>query len=501
MPQKIVMHFGISIAFFFLALNFCLSVSERCEKDLDTHNSLLIVIRSQANEYHNRIAEENKRTLDLQADNYSHKVKVILTHQEWPVESSWAILPILPSIAKQYGHKYNWIMFMEDTTNVDLTFLVQKVLAKHDFNEEIYLGRCLVDREITIIHHFAFHQGGIEQFHYPDFQAGWIMSNSLLKKIAEFQNSEENESRPDFQIDLQHEIAMYLRKKIKVNLTCSDHLCGNIDSDENCVTWVDYEIADNCGASITLDDILISVKTTQKFHSTRVGIVKKTWGKYVKNILYYSNITDSSIPTIDCGVPNTVMGHCGKMEVIINDAHHKKNLKKFKYLVIADDDSIIGLSQLVKLLNCYKPNIPLVLGERYGFGLSSGNGYSYITGGGSMVMSRGAINSWVKNNCKCPSISTPDDMYLGQCFSALVGIPVTHSPRFHQARPQDYSIGYLSNLQPVSFHKHWEVDPIKVYEEYFAADDKAAFDLKRKEALNENNDMESSLKNNNKDEL
>jgi len=144
-------------------------------------------------------------------------------------------------------------------------------------------------------------------------------------------------------------------------------------------------------------------------------------------------------------------------------------------LVIADDDSIIGLTQLVKLLNCYKPSIPVVLGERYGFGLNSGHGYGYITGGGGMVMSRSAINAWIENDCQCPSIDTPDDMILGQCFSGVVGIPVIHSPRFHQARPEDYSVGYITNLQPVSFHKHWEVDPIKVYETYFAADDHAEF--------------------------
>ena len=165
------------------------------------------------------------------------------------------------------------------------------------------------------------------------------------------------------------------------------------------------------------------------------------------------------------------------MEVIIRQAFEKENLNTFPWLVIADDDSIIGLSALVKLLNCYNSDDPIVLGERYGYGLTSARGYSYITGGGSMVMSRGAIKAWVEKDCRCHTIDSPDDMVLGQCFSYSVGAPVVHSPRFHQARPQDYSDGYLQNLQPVSFHKHYEIDPIKIYEKYFAKNDDAAFTI------------------------
>jgi len=32
-----------------------------------------------------------------------------------------------------------------------------------------------------------------------------------------------------------------------------------------------------------------------------------------------------------------------------------------------------------------------------------------------------------------------------------------------QARPDDYSEGYLSRQIPVSFHKHWNCDPRQIY--------------------------------------
>ena len=442
--------------------NFCLA-----------NESLLVIVRSQTNGYHQRLATENKARLDVQIKKHDLNVDVAIMHELWNVEYAWTVLPLLSDISEKFSSKYNWIMFIEDITKVDVIHLMNNVLSKYNANEEQYIGRCLFDKDSTIIHHYAFFNGKVREFKYPDFHAGWIISKALLQKIGSTWDSSKIPS--DFQIDIQHEIAMYLDKTFSIKMTCENQICGG-NLDKNCATWVDYAVPD-CGTKIALDNVLVSVKTTKKFHDNRVQIVKKTWGKYPKHIIYYSNVTEPEIPTIDCGVPNTVRGHCGKMEVIIRQAFEKENLNTFPWLVIADDDSIIGLSALVKLLNCYNSDDPIVLGERYGYGLTSARGYSYITGGGSMVMSRGAIKAWVEKDCRCHTIDSPDDMVLGQCFSYSVGAPVVHSPRFHQARPQDYSDGYLQNLQPVSFHKHYEIDPIKVYEKYFAKNDDAAFTI------------------------
>ena len=90
---------------------------------------------------------------------------------------------------------------------------------------------------------------------------------------------------------------------------------------------------------------------------------------------------------------------------------------------------------------------------------ANGKGYNYITGGGGIVMNRAAAKSLA--SCPCPSEDTPDDMHLGMCARRL-GIPVLHSGRMFQARPPDYPKALLAFRKPVSFHKHWEIDPIKV---------------------------------------
>lgn len=48
-----------------------------------------------------------------------------------------------------------------------------------------------------------------------------------------------------------------------------------------------------------------------------------------------------------------------------------------------------------------------------------------------MVFSREAVVRLLDSGCKCYSNDAPDDMVLGMCLNAL-GLPVTHSPLFHQ---------------------------------------------------------------------
>jgi hypothetical protein len=66
-------------------------------------------------------------------------------------------------------------------------------------------------------------------------------------------------------------------------------------------------------------------------------------------------------------------------------------------------------------------------GEKYGYGLTQPYGYSFITGGGGMILSRGGLDSLIvcvhwslrkaqssqADGCACQSIDDPDDMWLG----------------------------------------------------------------------------------------
>ncbi|XP_029767841.1 beta-1,3-glucosyltransferase [Terrapene carolina triunguis] len=237
-----------------------------------------------------------------------------------------------------------------------------------------------------------------------------------------------------------------------------------------------------CGDPVKKEDIFVAVKTCRKFHRDRIPIVKQTWEGEATLVEYYSDYAETSIPTIDLGVPNTERGHCGKTFAIL-ERFLNHSSSKTPWLVIVDDDTLISIFRLRKLLSCYDPNEPVFLGERYGYGLGTG-GYSYITGGGGMVFSREAIQKLLASKCHCYSNDAPDDMVLGMCFSGL-GIPITHCPLFHQARPMDYPKDYLAHQIPISFHKHWNVDPVKVYFTWLAPKMEDSFTEKKQRRIRE----------------
>ncbi|KAM4627289.1 beta 3-glucosyltransferase a [Polymixia lowei] len=428
---------------------------------------IVFVIQSQSNSFHVGQAERRRADLLEQARILTeNSPMVLLLHSLSDNEGDWSILPLLPYLSNSFGKNSSWIVFLEEETNVKMTKLVE-VLTKFDRRKEWFLGKPLHDEESTIIHHYAFAENP-SVFKYPDFTAAWVLSMPLVVRLANKVRDEPLKS--DFTIDLKHEVALYIWESGKgPHLTAVPELCTvPEDSPEaqDCATTL-CSPPPSCGEPVNKEDIFVAVKTCMKFHSERVPVVKKTWEKDASFLEYYSDHADPSIPTINLGVPNTERGHCGKTFAILK-RFISNAVPKTNWLLIVDDDTLISLSRLQVLLSCYDPLEPLCLGERYGYGLSQG-GYSYITGGGGMVFSREAVVRLLKSGCKCYSDDAPDDMVLGMCLNAL-GLPVTHSPLFHQARPDDYARDFLAHQVPISFHKHWNIDPIAVFNKWLKED-------------------------------
>ncbi|XP_048197510.1 beta-1,3-glucosyltransferase isoform X1 [Perognathus longimembris pacificus] len=432
------------------------SNSEMKRKNGIDLKDIVFVIQSQSNSFHATRAEKLRKSILKQAANLTQELpRVLLLHQLIKQEGAWTILPLLPHFSVTYSRNSSWIFFCEEDTRIQIPKLL-KILRKYDWSKEWFLGKALYDEESTIIHHYAFSENPTV-FKYPDFAAGWALSLPLVNKLAKRLRSESLKS--DFTIDLKHEIALYIWDKGRgAPLTPMAEFCTE-DVDPGCATTF-HSFLPLCGKPVKKEDIFVAVKTCKKFHGDRIPIVKQTWEEEAPLIEYYSDYAESSIPTVDLGVPNTDRGHCGKtfaiLERFLNNSHDK-----VAWLVIVDDDTLISISRLRHLLSCYDSSEPVFLGERYGYGLGTG-GYSYVTGGGGMVFSREAIRRLLASKCRCYSNDAPDDMVLGMCFSGL-DIPVTHSPLFHQARPVDYPKDYLSHQIPISFHKHWNIDPVKVY--------------------------------------
>ncbi|XP_068678836.1 beta-1,3-glucosyltransferase-like isoform X2 [Montipora foliosa] len=441
------------------------SVKNETEIPVTGLKDLVIIVRSQHSSFHVKKAKAMREDLSEQAEAMGEKdhLELKMMHEEWAPFGAWTVIPIINSLAGKYGNNKHWIFFCEGETSINLPGLVQ-VLGKHDARKELFLGHAIQDQQAAIIHHFAFYEDP-SQFSFPDFAAGWALSvpllNSLSKRLHAFP------PQADFTIDVQHEVAMFIRDEGRGTLlTDVPEFCtSQLKDQRDCVTSL-ISSAPECG-DISLDHIFFAVKTTKKYHSDRVPIVQKTVGKYAKHIVYYSETADPSIPTEDIGVPNTERGHCAKLEAIINRAVTDPRAVDKLWLVVLDDDTIMSVPRLQKLLSCYDPNEVTLLGERYGYGLTAGYGYEYITGGGSMILSRAGIEALLNSDCHCWEPDSPDDMWLGNCFRRL-GVPLIHSPAFHQAKPNEYVPSLLAHQNPVSFHKHNDLDPLTVYEQYLS---------------------------------
>nr|XP_040038256.1 beta-1,3-glucosyltransferase [Gasterosteus aculeatus aculeatus] len=415
-------------------------------------SDVVLVIQSQRNSFHARRAGERKvEILQRAAELGQGAPVVLLLHELSTFERDWSILPLLPNLSATYGLSASWFFFLEEQTSVTLAKLLQ-VLNRYQVQEEWFLGKRLHDNEPSIIHHYAFSEDP-GSFSYPDPAAGWALSSLLLRRLAE--RIQHMQPKSDFTIDLKHEIALYIWEDGNgPKLTAVPEFCT--ETRENCATTFTTYLP-HCGSPVSRKEVFVAVKTCKKFHSQRVPVVKATWEKDAGFIEYYSDVADASIPTIAVGVPNTERGHCGKTFAILK-RFLSNAVPKTDWLLVVDDDTLISLPRLRRLLRCYDPKEAVSLGERYGYSLHL-NGYSYTTGGAGMVLSRAAVSLLASSGCRCHDDDAPDDMVLGRCLTSL-GVPITHSPLFHQARPQDYS---ETLEQAVSFHKHWNIDPVTVY--------------------------------------
>ena len=167
--------------------------------------------------------------------------------------------------------------------------------------------------------------------------------------------------------------------------------------------------------------------------------------------------------------------HCAKAFAILQWLHKEHPGKKWYF--IADDDTVLGVDRLLRLLRTYNSSEPLFIGERYGLGRTGANwekgwatGNDYVTMGGGVVYSGAALRAFVAcRDCRCMRPDEPDDMAIGFLMSNRVDPPVrvTHEEGFHQARPHEYHPTVLQHQDSmVSFHRFDVENAAALHQEY-----------------------------------
>ncbi|KAH7959394.1 hypothetical protein HPB49_010802 [Dermacentor silvarum] len=343
---------------------------------------------------------------------------VYLLHKQWPdVAGAWTVFPLIKRLEMLHREDGRWFFFCDDTTGVELSLLHKALRRLNSTQEAQFVGHALWDEETTIVHHFD----DPRSLAYPDLSAGMALSEAAMQRVAE---ALDVASPEDFSIDRQYEAQL-----------------------------------------VPKEALTVAVKTCSQFHKDRVPVIKATWAGDAHRVLFFSDVEDDRVPTVTVGVANVERGHCAKTMAILR--HVVSHGLLARWLLVADDDTLISIPRLLDLLSCFDWEDDVALGERYGFGAATGRGYDYLTGGSGMVFSRKTVERIINSPCSCSKADSPDDMTLGVCLKQL-GVPITHSPLFHQARPDDYSRQLLSHQRPISFHKFWMMDPFAAYRKWLA---------------------------------
>ena len=229
---------------------------------------------------------------------------------------AWAVAPVLQDIYHHLASTVQWILFIEDDTEVLVEQLADFLVDKNP-SLPLFYGRPLYDHGLTIIHMFIDDQ----DFAYPDFSCGWIASRALLASVVAYLKNISS-PEPAFTIDPQYEQARLIEKSTGITLQSSNVFCTrskNRKSDTGdtksstissraespCMTIAHGRPDVSVHRNVTMNDLSVAVKTAEKFHTSRLNFLRQSWGRAVKHIEYFSDKADPTIPTIGTGIPNT----------------------------------------------------------------------------------------------------------------------------------------------------------------------------------------------------
>ncbi|XP_019722086.1 beta-1,3-N-acetylglucosaminyltransferase lunatic fringe [Hippocampus comes] len=211
------------------------------------------------------------------------------------------------------------------------------------------------------------------------------------------------------------------------------------------------------------DDLFIAVKTTKKFHQSRLNLLLDTWISRSKQQTYI--FTDGEDEELKMKIgSHAINTNCSA-------AHSRQALSckmaveydKFielgkKWFCHVDDDNYVNVRALLKQLSQYqhtqdvyigKPSLdrPIEATERLGDNKMKPVNFWFATGGAGFCVSRGLalkMSPWASGGHfmnTAEKIRLPDDCTVGYIIESVLGVSLIRSNLFHS---------HLENLQQVS---------------------------------------------------
>ncbi|XP_041938653.1 LOW QUALITY PROTEIN: beta-1,3-N-acetylglucosaminyltransferase radical fringe [Alosa sapidissima] len=207
-------------------------------------------------------------------------------------------------------------------------------------------------------------------------------------------------------------------------------------------------------------DIFIAIKTTKKYHKTRLELLFQTWVSRAKEQTFiFTDGEDKELRkkpglnmiNTNCSAAHTRQALCCKMSV----EYDKFIESQKKWFCHVDDDNYVILPSLLRLLASYshtqdvylgRPSLdhPIEAAERVKSDGSVSVKFWFATGGAGFCISRGLalkMSPWASLGnfiTTAEKIRLPDDCTIGYIIEALLEVSMTHTHLFHS---------HLENLQ------------------------------------------------------
>ncbi|KAM9716901.1 beta-1,3-N-acetylglucosaminyltransferase radical fringe isoform 2-T2 [Menidia menidia] len=201
---------------------------------------------------------------------------------------------------------------------------------------------------------------------------------------------------------------------------------------------------------LELKDIFIAVKTTRKYHKSRLELLIQTWVSQAKQQTYIftdgedkelQSRTGTIIINTNCSAAHNRQALCCKMSV----EYDKFIESQKKWFCHVDDDNYVILPSLLRLLSSYHHSQDIYLGRpSLDHPIEVSVKFWFATGGAGFCISRGLalkMSPWASLGnfiSTAEKIRLPDDCTIGYIIEALLEVPLTHTLLFHS---------HLENLQ------------------------------------------------------
>lgn len=204
---------------------------------------------------------------------------------------------------------------------------------------------------------------------------------------------------------------------------------------------------------LDLKDIFLAVKTTRKYHKSRLELLIQTWVSQAKEQTYIFTDgedkelqmrTGTNLVNTNCSAAHTRKALCCKMSVEYDEFIESQK----KWFCHLDDDNYVLLPSLLQLLSSYhhsqdvylgRPSLdhPIEAAERVKSDGSVSVQFWFATGGAGFCISRGLalkMSPWASLGnfiSTAEKIRLPDDCTIGYIIEALLELKLTHTSLFH----------------------------------------------------------------------